>query len=221
MKIKAVAFDIDGTLYPNSSFFSKVWFYYLIHIRFFRKYNKVRKLLRNSDNLVKTTDFFEKQAQLFAETAHCTVEKAREKIQKIVYDGLVPYYAATKTFKDVDEAFRMLKANNIKIAILSDFPVEQKGELWGLKPMCDVLFGSEKIGVLKPSPVCFEELAKALGEKPEDILYVGNSFEYDVLGSKNAGYKSAWITKKVKKNQTNVADMEFSTYRQFIDNVLQ
>lgn len=221
MKIKAAAFDIDGTLYPEKSLYFKVWFYYLRHLRFFLRFNKIRKMMRNSDNLVKTDNFFEKQAQLFAETYGISYEKAYSQIKTIVYDGLKPYYLAVKPFAGVHETFEKLKEKGIKVAVLSDFPVEQKGNMWGLAPFCDVLFGSENIGVLKPSKVCFESLCQALDCKPEEVLYVGNSFEYDVLGAKGAGLKTAWITKKVAKNQKNVADIVFSTYRQFMQFVLE
>ncbi len=221
MEIKAAAFDIDGTLYPNSGFYLKVWFYYIRHLRFFLRFNKIRKMLRESGNLVKSDDFFEKQARLFAETYNMSYEKAYSQIKEIVYDGLKPYYLAVKPFADVHEAFQTLKDKGIRLAVLSDFPVEQKGDIWGLAPLCDVLFGSENIGVLKPSKVCFESLCQALKCAPEEVLYVGNSFEYDVLGAKNAGLKTAWITKKVAEKQKNVADIVFSTYRQFIQYVIE
>jgi phosphoglycolate phosphatase-like HAD superfamily hydrolase len=34
-----------------------------------------------------------------------------------------------------------------------------------------------------------------MGLPPEKILYVGNSFAYDVLGARKAGMKAAWITR--------------------------
>ena len=42
-EIKAVAFDIDGTLYPNYRLYIKMAFYFLKNLKFFLHYNKIRK----------------------------------------------------------------------------------------------------------------------------------------------------------------------------------
>ena len=63
-EIKAVAFDIDGTLYSNSRLYSKIWFYFLKNLRFFLSYNKVRKFLHRTAVL---PDFYEYQGRLLAE----------------------------------------------------------------------------------------------------------------------------------------------------------
>lgn len=220
LNIKAVAFDIDGTLYPEKGFYSKVWFYYLRHISFFLKYSRVRKELRNPQNLVRKDDFYAFQASLMAEKLKCTQEEARRKLDRIVYEGLKPYYLAVKPFNHLREVLELLKQKNFKTAVLSDFPVEQKGDLWGLESLFDVKLCTEKAGVLKPSRTGFDELSKALGVKNEEILYVGNSFKYDVLGAGNAGMKTAWITRKISKKQENVADIVFSDYRQFKEYML-
>ena len=63
-EIKAVAFDIDGTLYPNYRLYIKMVFYFLKNLKFFLHYNKVRKILHRTAVLA---DFFEYQGRLLAE----------------------------------------------------------------------------------------------------------------------------------------------------------
>ena len=219
--IKAVAFDIDGTLYPASSLNIRLIPYVVKHLFFYLHYNKVRNILHRTAPL---SDFYEYQARLFAELTGSSVEDAKKKIQSVVYDGLETYFKKIKPFKYVEETFRRIKAAGYKIAILSDFPPEQKGDIWGLAPYCDVILGSEQCGALKPSVFPFGILAKQLGVKKEQILYVGNSRKYDVLGAKNAGMMSAYIMplwRRIFHCPLKEADINFSNYRQFAEIVIE
>lgn len=219
--ISAVAFDIDGTLYSSPQFYVRIIPYFLKNFAFYLKYNKVRKVLHHTAPL---PDFYEYQARLFSELTGLSVPESKKKIQEIVYDGLIPYFKKIKTFKYVEESFKKIKEAGYKIAILSDFPPEQKGDLWGLSSYCDVILGTERLGALKPSIFPFGILANELGLKPEQILYVGNSIKYDVRGSKNAGMLSAYIMpfwRKIFHCPLKSADINFSNYRQLTEIVIK
>lgn len=227
--IKVVAFDIDGTLYPDYRLYRKIIFYVLRNLKFYYHFNKVRNILHRTAPL---SDFFEYQARLLSFELKCDAESAKSKIESIVYKGLTPYLEKTKPFSYVKETFQKLKESGYKIALLSDFPPSQKGDTWGLLPYCDVIVGSEEIGALKPSKYPFGVLAMKLGVKNEEILYVGNSIRYDVKGSKNAGMKSALIVTPFKKFIRSIlyrkeqglgtgADILFTNYRQFLKFVLK
>lgn len=219
--IKAVAFDIDGTLYPASSLNIRLIPYVIRHLRFYLHYYKVRKIMHRTAPL---SDFYEYQARLLAEELKCSNSEAKNKIQDIVYDGLKGYFKKIKPFKFVQETFQLLKDKGYKIALLSDFPPEQKGDVWGLASFCDLVIGSEQIGALKPSKYSFGVLSLELGLEPNQILYVGNSIKYDLIGAKNAGMKTAIIASKLKKifnKQLRQADIIFSNYRQFMNILLK
>jgi len=116
-----------------------------------------------------------------------------------------------------------MKDSGLKIGILSDFPPEQKEDIWGIRELCDVCIGSEESGALKPSKYPFGILAQKLNLKPEEILYVGNSKKYDVLGAKNAGMKSAYILtgfRRLFNLKLKEADFSFKSYRQLKNIVL-
>ncbi|WP_294429363.1 HAD family hydrolase [uncultured Treponema sp.] len=218
--IKAVAFDIDGTLYPSFSLYWRIIPYIIRHFRFYLHYNKVRKIMHRTAPL---PDFYEYQGRVFAEHYGCTVAEAKAQIKRIAYDGLRPYFERIKPFTAVHETFKALREKGYKIALLSDFPPSQKGEIWGLIPYCDFVLGSEELGALKPSKYPFGVMAKALALEPNQILYVGNSFKFDVRGANNAGMKSAVIASPLKKffsKKIKEADISFSNYRQFLNIVL-
>lgn len=213
-EIEAVAFDIDGTLYEQWRIHQKAVFHYITRPFFFLKFGLVRNELHGIEPL---KDFFKVQAELMAKKLHCSTEKAQKMLDKNVYSGLKKYFTKIPLVDYVEETFVKFKNAGLKIALLSDFPPEQKGEIWGLKKYCDVILGTEELGALKPDPYSFLKMAEKLNVKPEKILFVGNSKKYDVKGSKAAGMKCAYFGKKKCKQ----ADFCFSDYRKLQEFVLQ
>ena len=222
ISIEAVAFDIDGTLYANWRLYIRVFPYFLRHLPFFLQYNKVRKVLHKTAPL---PDFYEYQARLLAKNMHISVEEARAKIDTIVYKGLVKFFKKIKPFPYTREAFEAFRNAGLKLAILSDFPPEQKGDVWGLAPLCSAVLGSEAVGALKPSKYAFGLLARELDIKPEQILYVGNNLHADIYGAKQAGMQTAYILPLWKRilgmKGGQYSDISFKNYRQLKNIVLE
>lgn len=221
-QIKAVAFDIDGTLYRSWKFNLRALPYFIVHNWFFLKYGLVRNIMHKSEA---TPNFVKDQAAHMAKKLHCSPEEAEERLEKIVYKGLEKYFVHIKPCSGAVEFIQNLKDKGYKIALLSDFPPEQKGDIWGIKEMCDVVLGSEQAGALKPSKVPFMKLAEVLGLPPEQILYVGNHHKYDISGANSVGMKTAWIIlpqKSLFGKKSKVADVTFCHYKQlskiFFDN---
>ena len=219
--IKAVAFDIDGTLYASWKLFLRKMPFFVSHGIFYLHYGIVRKNLRRTAPL---PDFYEYQARLMAERLHTDVENARQKVQKICYDGLKSSFDHIKPYPDACECIKAFKDAGLKIGMLSDFPPDQKGSIWGLRELCDVCIGAEESGALKPSKYAFGTLALKLGVKPEEILYVGNSYKYDILGAHHAGMKTAFLMRgfrKIFNIKAKDADISFKNYRQLREIVLK
>ncbi len=225
--IRAVAFDVDGTMYPTHKFYFRVWPYYLKNFKFFFYFSKVRKELHRKakeNPCLAGQNFYDDQAALLAQKMKISKEAAGQLIEKICYKGLLKYYVSLPTYPDLLDLMYEIKARGFKVAILSDFPLEQKGNLWGVSDICDVLLGAENCGALKPSKVPFEVLADQLGLEPWQVLYVGNSKKYDVEGAKNAGMKSALKLKGFRKLFSlpcKESDISFTDYRQLRKIVLE
>ena len=215
--IKGVAFDIDGTLYRTWKLNVRMSIYFLRHNLFFLKYGLVRNIMHRTDAL---PNFVQIQAEHMAKKLKTSPEDAKAQLDKIVYKGLEKYFEKIKPCKGSIEFIRELKARGYKIALLSDFPPEQKGNIWGVKELCDFILGSEEAGALKPHPVPFKKLADGMQLAPEEILYIGNSHKYDVVGAKNAGMKSAWLISPLAGlfgKKSKIADFTFCHYKQLAD----
>jgi len=219
--IEAVAFDIDGTLYPDWRLFIRIAPYFFKNFSFFYKYGKVRYILHRTAPL---PDFFEYQARLMAAYMEIPTEKAHSLIREKIYDGLAEFFPRIKPFAFMQETLKLFKERGLKLAVLSDFPPEQKGDLWGCKPLFDCILGSEACGALKPSAYPFGILQHSLNVPAERILYVGNSIRSDVKGARNAGMKTAYLAplwRRILHKNPAEADICFKNYRQLCKIVLQ
>jgi putative hydrolase of the HAD superfamily len=56
---------------------------------------------------------------------------------------------------------------------------------------CIVL--SEELGIRKPDPAIFWHAAELLDVAPGDCLYIGDSYDNDVVGAKRSGMHVCWF----------------------------
>lgn len=218
-KILAVGFDIDGTLYRQWKLHFLMFMHFLRYCQFFLRYGLARARLHKMPFLA---DFRGEQAKLMARLIGfgCTPERAAARLERIAYSGLSKFFDKMTPCDAVEETFRLLCEAGVKIALLSDFPPEQKGGLWGLKKYAAVTLGTENIGALKPSPVPFRVMAKMLEVDAKNILFVGNSAKYDIRGAKAAGMKTAHFESvfcHLLHLHIKDADISFAFYKQLID----
>jgi putative hydrolase of the HAD superfamily len=221
VRFTAVAFDLDGTLYPDFRLFIRLIPFLFRGQRLLRAMNKARKQLRESGAY--GGDFYELQARLMGEILKEEPEKVRERTERLIYRGWEPFFKKIKPFPHVRETLDAFRNEGIRMGLLSDFPAETKLENMELAGYWDAVVCSEQSGRLKPDPVPFLELARRMEKRPEEILYVGNSVSYDVKGARGAGMKTALIRRWKKRRAAaggSGADFVFHDYRQLRDYVL-
>ena len=223
--IKAVAFDLDGTLYPNYRFNVKVIPFILKELRLMKAFGKARKIIRkeqeNSD-IFPISDFYQYQALITGKILGISPEDVKEKINRLIYRGWEPLFKNVRTFPNVLQTLHALRKGGYKLGLLSDFPPETKLENMGLSGIWDAVLGAETTGAIKPHKQPFIELAARLGLPCKEILYVGNSLCYDVAGASRVGMKTAWIKSGFPFfNETEQSpDFTFTDYRKLRDFML-
>ena len=224
LDIEAVAFDIDGTLYPEWEFYILVFPFVLTHFSLMNAFRKVRSDIReyqiqHPDE--KQEDFFEFQAKLLSLRLRKDKDTLKQELKFSIYDGWKSLFSKIKPHKYALEVVKKLKERNFKIALLSDFLTEQKGDVWGILPYCDIAISSENVGALKPSRFPFMALSEELNIPCEKILYVGNNIKYDAKGAKSVGMKTALIRSRwLLKPKSDDVDIFFSDYRQLLEALL-
>ena len=224
----AVAFDLDGTLYPNFSLYWRLTPFMCMHGRMLLQFGKARDQIRREQELAPAAfrkDFYRYQALLTAERLNADPEQIGEEIERLIYRGFEPHFKKIKLFPHAKELLDELRAASFKLGMLSDFPPKVKLKNLGIEGCWDAVLCSEEAGAIKPAMRPFAALAEALACPPGQILYVGNSARYDVAGAKRAGMKTALVTRRGRQpsaaDPARRADFSFNDYRQLRDFVLQ
>lgn len=83
----------------------------------------------------------------------------------------------------------------IALGVVSNFygNVERILDDAGFTGLLDAVVDSARVGVSKPDPAIFALALRQLDCEPAEALYVGDSFEKDVIGARAAGLRSAWL----------------------------
>jgi putative hydrolase of the HAD superfamily len=204
--LKAIVFDVDGTLYRQSPLrramalrllSAHVW-QPLQGLRTFRllsAYRKAQEHLRlGTDG--PSTDLAEAQLRFACERtkterafAAACVERWMERepldlIGPCVRPGLLEFIQVCKT-------------RGLRLGVLSDYPAEAKLEALGLGGLFDVVLCAQApdIGAFKPHPRGLQVALERLGASAADSLYVGDRPEVDAVAAAAAGVRCAIIAR--------------------------
>jgi putative hydrolase of the HAD superfamily len=95
-------------------------------------------------------------------------------------------------FDDVLPALDALKKRRLTVGLISNIEQNMTATLdkLGLSPHLDVVVTSQDAGYSKPSKEIFEFAIKKAGVAPSDSVYIGDQYNVDVTGSRNAGMQS-------------------------------
>ncbi len=198
--IKAILFDIDGTLYDK-----KFMNLYLIKCAVFDpffslSYNRMRHAMRKADGLTEKeamtrSEFRRKEAGLIKPGFdEAWLARYLSKYEKMDARWTKSYRAVP--FKNMLPTLKRAKEEGLILGALSDFPLGRKLEVLGVDRLVTYRASAEDCGFLKPNSVPFHVMLKALGLKSEEAIYLGDSYSKDVVGAKNVGMYTALITHK-------------------------
>jgi len=222
MRFDAVAFDLDGTLYPDSSLYRLALPAVLGKKRAFLAFSSARDKMRElgsgegrRPDLPKDgTEFRARQADFVAASLGMADSgEAASLIERYFYRGIEELFARIKPFEGLKEALEALSRGGLRLALLSDLPPERKLELLGLSERFEAALCSEDSGTLKPARAPFAMLASRLGLAPARILYVGNSPRIDLRGAKAAGMSAAIVSRR----RVRGADLSFFDWKELVE----
>jgi 2-haloalkanoic acid dehalogenase type II len=105
-----------------------------------------------------------------------------------------------KTEPDADSTLNDLKQSGFKLAVVSnagdDADVQTLVNNTGLRPYLDFALSSAACGIRKPNPRIFEIALERWGYSREEGVMVGDTLGADILGARNAGITSIWLTRR-------------------------
>jgi putative hydrolase of the HAD superfamily len=100
-----------------------------------------------------------------------------------------------RLFPEVIEVLSQLKSGGYKLGIVSNWSsaLLHLCAALGLEHYMDVISVSAVIGWEKPSPLIFQKALSSIEVLPEEALYVGDTYQDDILGARNAGMQAILI----------------------------
>ena len=110
--VEAIAFDIDGTLYPAWKFTVRVLPFFIRHMCFMNAFGKTRRILHKRSMDAPDTvfpDFFNLQNELLAAYLNISVQEAGAFLEKMIYKGWKKTFLHIRPYPFVKEAIERLK----------------------------------------------------------------------------------------------------------------
>jgi putative hydrolase of the HAD superfamily len=104
------------------------------------------------------------------------------------YCHIIP--GATEMLARMKKGFRLGMLTNFTHGPAARKIIEQLG----LVPFFDVILISGELGFRKPSPLVFQKLVDRLEIKKEELIYIGDDLEPDIIGAQSAGIQPIWFT---------------------------
>lgn len=213
MSIKAVVFDIGGTLmeYRNMP---NVWIdYYKTGFEFVRQklglnisdsdIEKSVEVLKSYNPRVKYREEDIPPEVIFGDVcAHWKCPFDLNKVVDVFYRsmGLTPYI-----YLETVPVLEKLKAHGYIIATLTDVATGMPDELHKsyfpeLLPYFDMYVSSLSCGYRKPNSKGLRDISERFGLSPDEIIFIGDE-EKDIVVAKRFGCKSVFIDRKGRGKQ--------------------
>jgi HAD superfamily hydrolase (TIGR01662 family) len=176
MPIKAVCFDVGETLIDETRHWDD-WAAFLgvPRLTLFSAYGV---LLARGESLRRLFEIFRPDLD-FAE-----VRRRRLAHYDFIHSDLYP---------DAIPALSELRDRGFRVVIAGNQPVESEAALLRLGVPADLIASSAGWGVQKPDPRFFEKVTEAAGVPAEQIAYVGDRVDNDVVPARAAGMTAVFL----------------------------
>ena len=137
--------------------------------------------------------------------------KMEKDFREALFNIAEPVDGAQKLLEYLVKKYRLCIASNSIYA-----QQENRLKKAGLYQYFDKIFVSERVGFNKPQKEFFDVCFKNLdGEKPEEVVMIGDSLTADMKGAKGYGMKTIWY------NHTKVNPPEIKIYDYTVNSLLE
>ncbi|WP_100406995.1 HAD family hydrolase [Bacillus solitudinis] len=194
--IKAVLFDLDGTLLNRDE---------SVQIVIEKQYDRLSRFIGHISKEVYVTRFIEldNHGYVWKDKVYqqLVVEFNVTEItwEELLDDYMLEFKNSCIPFPNLIEMLEELRSSNLMLGMITNgkgqFQMDNITAL-GIEKYFDTLLISEWEGIKKPDPKIFEKALEALNVLPYESLFVGDHPENDVKAAQNIGLKGIW-----KKNQ--------------------
>jgi len=168
--IRAICFDLDGTLYDLPKMKRRLWASMLRHPRVLSAWQKETEAVRGQRH----SDIHGWVAKQVASKVGIETSKAAAIIQKVIFETYPSKFEPKHLLPGLQELFEELDQRNILRAVVSDHPVEKKlaglaqSAGWACRIDCSAL------GAMKPLPDGLFKAADTMGLNVKELVLIGD-----------------------------------------------
>lgn len=124
-----------------------------------------------------------------------SINHALQAMYAVTQEHWLPEADAIPTLSRLrDEGYRMALISNAADEANTQLLVDKLGG----RQFFEMVTISAAAGIRKPNPAIFRSVLEAMQIDPQEAVMVGDTLNADVLGAKNAGIFSIWITRRVR-----------------------
>jgi len=213
-KKKMVIFDVDGTLYDQRRLrfymLCRLLSYYLLRplrvgeLRILKVFRRERE--RHISEPVKNLE----QAQYIWAARYLGIgaDKIFSVVEQWIFNAPLQYMPFCR-YPGVTELFHNLRKNQIKIAILSDYPAINKLKALGLEADLIVAATDGSVDRLKPDPRGLFHILDLEDLSVNDCIYIGDRNEHD-----GECARRACMQYLIKGRKSKIDEARFSSYHE-------
>ena len=190
--LKAVLFDLDGTLYDRDE---------LVRVVAAAQFDEFREHLAGADKNAFVDRVFALDAHGYKDRAALYSEVIAEfgleaaLANQLERDFTTRYFTSCSATPDTIDTLRLLKAHGLKVGVITNGAARLQSEkllALGLSDYFDAVLISEAEGVRKPDAEIFRRALERCQVKAHEAAFVGDDPEADVFGAMAAGLQPIW-----------------------------
>ena len=226
--VKAVIFDLDNTLYDYEKTndlamkeLAKIGasLFDVSEEKFLQVYDEAKSFVKQHICVGQASQhnrifYAQRTAEIFGKgQAHLPL-----KLYNAYWDNFIEHI---ELYDGALDFLRELKSHEIRLAVCTDMTAHiqyRKLERLGIADIIDCMVTSEEAGVEKPSPIMFHLTLDKTGTHSSDTIYIGDSFERDIIGAQNVAMQAVWFTagrtEKSPEDVLNVSDYRDARLRE-------
>jgi phosphoglycolate phosphatase/putative hydrolase of the HAD superfamily len=197
--LKALIFDVDGTLYEQGPV-RRTMLYRLLRAHITSPMRgvftlQILRAYRNAQDTLRTTpsdsgDIATEQLLLASRVAGASTESVTACVARWMEQEPLPLLASSIR-KEMVELLREAKRLGLRLAVCSDYPADRKLAAMGIAEFFDVVVTAQdpEVQRFKPDPAGLELILRRLDVCKDEAVYVGDRADVDAVAASRAGIR--------------------------------
>lgn len=228
---RTIIFDVDDTLYDQALSFHKTFqkmvaqdFSYHEMDQIYKVSRKYSEILFDKSEKGEISKFEWQTGRILHAFNDFNIPIDRDKAA-LIHEEYMKAQGEIVLFPEIKKLLDMLKDRDCQLAILTNG--EEKHQTMKMDQLqltnwiaVENIFISGSYRYAKPKSEIFHIVEEKLACNPENTVYIGDSFEKDIIGAKQVGWKAIWMNhrrRNIPEQSPYLPDEEFYHAKELLD----